>query len=186
MPHFFALPDDIRRVMDEVESRRALKYTLTGQHTSPDVACFLSATAIPTLGAPATSDSAVSCPSYLVTDRDKPVVPRAIRRLDGAPCWAIDQLENPDSTVFWHGGLYEGAVLLHGRVATVSTSPVARSLQRAIATVIRRRFRRIGAYFVGERAEELLDSGVRLTSSLHTPREYDLKRPLDVAFRATR
>lgn len=176
MPHFFALPEDIRPVMDAVESRRALKYTLTGHHTSPDVACFLSARCIPTLGAPAPCTSAVSCPSYLVTDRGKLVVPSAIQMLDGTTCWAIDQLENPDSTVFWHGGLCEGGVLLHGRVDTASTSPVARSLQRAFSREIRKQFRRIGAFFVGERAEALLDMGVRLTLSLQAPREYDLRR----------
>lgn len=108
---------------------------------------------------------------------DTPIVvsPTQVQGED-KPRWAIDQLANPDSTVLWHGGLWRPDVLLSGRVASNSKTASSQSLQRAFDTQIKRHFSRIKAFYVGEEAAQLLDSGARLTTSVQSPLEYDLTR----------
>ncbi len=177
MPHFFATANDLLPVLAAVESRRRLVYTRTGHSPSPEVFSFPSGESIETLRAPATSETASTAAAYLVTEVDVPIVARPIQvRGEDKLCWAIDQLANADSTVLWHGGVWRSDILLSGRVASCSKSAPSQSLQRAFENQIKRQFSRIKAFYVGDEAARLLDSGVRLTMSAQSPREYDLTR----------
>lgn len=176
MSHFFATPEDLLPVFASVETRNRLAYTLMDHIDSPRVVSFLSASEIPTLFQPSPADSSINCPAYLVTRADQPISVRELPSSAGTRRWAIDQLDNPESTVLWHGGMYGEGVLLSGRVATASTSPTARSLQRAFDSAIKKQFTRIRSYYVGKHAELLLDGGCRLTMSAQSPALYDLSR----------
>ena len=176
MTHFFATAEDLLPIFFEIEARRQLSYTLTGHITKPEVASYHRGNDLPTLHQPTTSEAAANCPSYLVTQVEQPVNLRKLPPYAGQNRWAVDQLANPDSTVLWHGGVFEGKLLLHGRVATTSKSSIAQSLQRAFDSQIRRHFSKIKAFYVGRKAEQLLDSGFRLTIAAQSPSEYDLCR----------
>ena len=176
MPHFFATAEDLLPVFSIVEAKRNLSYTLMDQIYSPKIVSYAHGSELPTLHSPAPSESAVNCPGYLVTDAEQSVVLRELSIYEGRRRWAVDQLENPDTTVFWHGGLYEETVFLHGRVATVSKSKLAQSLQRSFASAIKKEFVRIKAFYVGAEAAALLSAGCRLTIAKQSPREYDLSR----------
>ena len=176
MAHFFATAEDLLPVLESIESSRSVAYTLTGQMEKHVVESFYTCRDLRTLFESASSDSATTSSSYLVTERDRVVSVRAVPSPTGKQRWAIDQLQNPDSAVLWHGGFCGPRTLLHGRVATASRSPVAVSLQRAFDTTIRKHFVRIKAFYVGKQAEQLLDSGHRLTASAQSPLAYDLCR----------
>jgi hypothetical protein len=140
------------------------------------VKSFASVRDLPTLFRPAPSDSAASCPKYLVTELDEVVASRRIARYHGTEVWSIDQLENANSTVLSHGGFFGEDVLLYGEIRTVHRTPAAQRLQRAFDTAIRKNFTKIKAFRVGERVEALLDAGVRLTGAKQSPAIYDLSR----------
>lgn len=177
MPHIFATANDLLIVLGAIDSRRPLSYTLCGHTYSPEIVSFYSGESLDTLRAPATTDTASTGVAYLVTDRDCPIVPRPIQvRGEEGQRWTIDQLANPDSTVLWHGGFWMPDVLLSGRVASASNSARSRSLQRAFESQIKKEFCRVKAFYVGEEAARLLDSGMRLTMSTQSPREFDLIR----------
>lgn len=176
MPHFFATSEDLLPVLASVEAKLELQYTLMGHHPSEDIERWHDGRELPTLWQPSPVESAIAGPAYLVTLRGTPILPEKLSPFEGRARWAIDQLRNPDSTVFWHGGRYGEDVLLHGRVATVSRTPVAVKLQRAFEAAIRKQFVRIKAYYVDRSAEALLDSGVRLAAAAQCPLEYDLSR----------
>jgi len=177
MPHFFATANDLLPILAAVESSRGLTYTRTGHMNSPEVVSFRSGESLPTLRASATSETASTGVAYLVNEIERLVVPRLIYvHGEENPRWAIDQLKNPDSTVLWHGGFWGGNVLLNGRIASASKSAPSQSLQRAFATQLKRQFCRLQAFYVGEEAAALLDSGTRLTMSAQSPRAFDLVR----------
>ena len=177
MPHFFATANDLLPVLAAVESRRRLVYTLTGHSHSPEVFSFHSAESIETLREPTTSETASTAAAYLVTEVGVPIAARPIQvRSEDKLHWAIDQLANPDSTVLWPGGFWCSDILLSGRVATCSKSAASQSLQRAFENQLKRHFSRIKAFYVGEEAARLLDSGARLTMSAQSPLEFDLTR----------
>jgi hypothetical protein len=174
--HFFATADDLLPIFSAVERRRQLSYTLTGHVTEPNCISHDHGIDLPTLYEPIAFEASVNCPSYLITEAQTSITLRELPLRNGRRQWAIDQILNPDSTVLCHGGIYQGSLLLHGRIATVSKSPVAQSLQRAFDSQLRKHFVRIKAFYVGPNAEKLLDSGFRLTGAAQSPSEYDLSR----------
>jgi hypothetical protein len=176
MAFFFATADDLLPVLLSVEARHSVTYTLCGHIYEPRAHPYLSARDLPTLFQPQPFDSSVCGPAYLVTESGTNVILRELSPFEGRDRWAIDQLANPDSTVLRHGGLYREAVLLQGEIRTAHKTTVATRMQRAFDGAIRKHFVKIGAFYVGPAAEELLDSGGRLTGAQQSPPEFDLRR----------
>src|SRR5262245_35822313 len=134
---------------------------------------YAAATELPGLGQAATPD-AVSCTSYLVTGASRAVATRRVVANDGTVWFYNDQSVNPDSVELSAGGVWDGDVVLSGRIASVSDSEIAEALMRAYRSAVRKHFARIRAFWVGPTARSLLDAGKRLTAAVKSPREYDL------------
>lgn len=88
-----------------------------------------------------------------------------------------NQRDYPDSVVFMPGGRWHNDALLYGEVGTVSSSKFASELYRSFVQLIKKRFKKIHAYWVGPEAYMLGRSGIRLTIGGNSPREYDLRLP---------
>ena len=131
---------------------------------------------LPTLYQPQPFESASAGPAYLVTEVGTNVALRQLPLYEGKNRWSVDQLSNPDSTVFRHGGLYGDNILLHGEVRTAYKTTVATRLQRAFDAAVRKHFVKVRAFYVGCAAVALLDTGWRLTAAQQSPSEYDLRR----------
>jgi hypothetical protein len=176
MAFFFATADDLLPVITGVEAKRVVVYTRFEHINQPIVRHYDMARQLPTLFEPQPFASANSGPKYLVTAAGAEVNLRKITRNNGTIVWSVDQLENPDSTVLQHGGLFKENILLSGEVRTCSKTTVAQRLQRAFDAAIRKHFVKIQAFWVGPAAEALLDSGCRLTAAEQCPTDFDLRR----------
>lgn len=171
---FYATADDLLPVFERVELKHRLVYTLCGLFTSSEFQSYASGTALPSLREPAAHPNAIAGAQYLVTPADQSVGIREVSQKAGGIRYAIDQLVNPDSITIQPGGIFLPEVLLHGRVATVSSTSFATQVQRAFSSAIAKFFQHIRAFYVGPQAHELWRSGYRLTQSAQSPREYDL------------
>ena len=174
--HFFASPDDLLSVFKRVESQHSVSFVLTGMFETSRFALFHTGAALPTLRSPASRQS-IECPTYLVMPVSTPINVRSVPQRTGGARYAIDQLENPDSTTLTHGGFHSPDVLISGRVATVSGTPAGKKLQSAFSRAIAKQFTRVNAFYVGPEAYECLRQGCRLTFNVDAPPEYDLERP---------
>jgi hypothetical protein len=172
--HFYATAKDLLPIFELVEAKIPLGYTRTGLFDEDAYMTFGSGAELPTLTKALGVSSAVAGPGYLVTERPSLIHSRGIQQNDGRKKFAIDQLMNPDSIVFQHGGLYSDQILLSGRIATASDTPVATKLQRAFSTALTKKFVRVKAYWVGPDALALLERGARLTIGAASPSEFDL------------
>jgi hypothetical protein len=172
--HFFATADDLLPVFDLVERKYRLAYTLTGLHVSPELCAVTKGADIPTLRDVMEAPNAIACPSYLVTIEGAAVQVREVPQQSGGIRYGVDQLINPDSITFSHGGFFSPDILLYGRAGTASDSAVAKKLFRVFSSAIAKEFERVKAYWVGPRANELLRKGCRLTIGANSPKEYDL------------
>jgi hypothetical protein len=171
---FFALKDDLFGLVREVEANTRLSYTQAGNFDSPELTQFYSALDIPNLGV-ADSATASTCTSYLVTDASTAVEAEAT---SGSKVrYVVDQRKNPDSVGFTPAGLWEGAVLLHGRVATASNSDQSHLLMKLFTGAVRKQFTKVKAFHVGPSALAYLQAGHRLTISAQSPRDFDLTLP---------
>jgi hypothetical protein len=176
MPHFYATAADLLPVFEQVETKRILQYTRCGNFDAPEVVSFDSGILLPTLHQRLAHESAVAGPSYLISERSTHITARKISLRDGGQHYAIDQLQNPDTTVLLHGGIYKEGVLLYGRVDTASKTKVALQLQGAFNRALQYHFKQIRAFWVGPNAERLLDMGWRLTAAEQCPTTTDLRR----------
>ena len=174
--HFYATKGDLVPVLEKIESTDALTYVRYGHYSEPEFSRFDSALDIPTLGV-ASSEAAVSCESFVVLPRTTKLVPREIRLNGGIVRYAVDQLLNPGSITFQSGGRHSSGVILHGRVATASTTAESRRLLGRFERVFKKSFAKVAAFYVGPEALDLLERGARLTMALQSPPAYDLKRP---------
>ena len=99
---------------------------------------------------------------------------RPVPQTVGGIRYAVDQLVNPYSITFNHGGFFSPTILLYGRVDTVSDEETAIRLYRAFANAIGKSFKRVRAFWVGPDAYEHFRHGCRLTIGANSPTEYDL------------
>jgi hypothetical protein len=167
-------------MLELVESKGPLNYTRTGnfpEHEVKDgIQIFGSGLMLPNLGK-ASADSWVACNSYLVWPTDKTISLRTLQGYDGVGRVCVDQLINPDTISFTPGGLWSDDVVLQGRIATVSSTPVAQGLMERFHRAIKKTFTKVTAWHIGPMAMKLLRGGKRLTQAVQTPRKYDLVLP---------
>ncbi|MYM97973.1 hypothetical protein [Duganella vulcania] len=173
--YFYATPNDLLPALDHIDSELQLAYVLMGLFDDEAQTTYANGSMLPTLAESLSVGSAISSPGYLVTERSMPIRTREVQQNDGSKKYAVDQLLNPNSIVFQHGGFYSTEILLPGRVATVSDTPAAMKIQRVFSTILAKSFTRVKAYWVGQEALALLQQGTRLTVGADSSSEFDLK-----------
>jgi hypothetical protein len=170
---FFALQEDILSVLEIVETGGPIKYARMGGQFDT-LKTFNAGAEIPQLGR-ASSDSSISCESFLVAHRETPIQLRFLEKVNNRQRFAVDQLLNPDTIALTPGGLWDEETVLNGRAATVSESQRSEDLMKRFQAAIKKNFRKIKTFYVGPQAYTLLEQGKRLTISAQSPREFDLK-----------
>jgi hypothetical protein len=73
------------------------------------------------------------------------------------------------------GGIYKDGIMIAGRVATISDNVFSSDLFKSLSSIIKKNFKKVGAFYVGEEAIGKLKSGWRLVTNERSPMEYDLK-----------
>lgn len=172
---FFATTADLELLLRSVEATRQLHFVATGLFDSPELEALQSLLTISGLGGLDVGDIN-QAEGYLIAPRDHPIVARSVPQRRGGVRYAVDQVSNPATIVIRPGGSFSDQCLIASQVGTLSDDPVSLDLYRAFSSVIRRHFSKIGSYFVGPQAADLLDQGWRLTSNVKSPPIYDLSR----------
>ncbi len=165
----------MKSLLAAVESQRPLRYVLGGSSVKPEAESFNSSLQIPNLGCAMVGDQNREA-FYLVTDESVGVNARAVEQRRGETRFFFDQQANPRSIVLKPGGVYQQSFIIAGQVGTSSSDKDSEDLLKLFSKELRQRFSKVKSYFVGEEALRLLDEGRRLTASVNTPTEYDLKR----------
>jgi hypothetical protein len=173
--HFFATRRDLEAILGAVESQRRLKYTQAGMFDSPETSTFASGLQIPNLGLAPSGESNLE-PFWLITDNRAQIEVKAVPQRHGAIRYGIDPGLNPESVVFWPGGVFEDSCVIAGQIGTAMINPTSMEVLNLFTREIRRQFKRMKSFFVGPEAEQLLDAGYRLTHGIGTAKECDLSR----------
>jgi hypothetical protein len=173
--HFYAVADDLLPVLEAVEQVKPIKYSKTGHYETSKVESLTSSAVIPNLGK-ASSEAAIGCTSYLVSDLKTEIKSDPFVMKTGARMFSIDQLLNQDTVLLTPAGEWSDDIVLYGRVATVSNSPPAQELMKLFRSALKKNFKKVKAYYIGPKALSLFQSGYRLTISAQSPPEFDLKQ----------
>lgn len=174
--HFFATKEDSVSLLRPIEDGRQLQFVRTGLFDTSELDVTPSLAVAPGLGL-APSGNTVLEPTYLVAPRSLPIQVRPVPQRKGGIKYAVDQLVNPKTIAFHPGGVFQEGCLISGEISTAAPDdPDSMELMKLFLKAIRRQFTKVNAYYVGKRAEELLDAGWRLTATVRAPVLYDLKR----------
>lgn len=145
-----------------------------GVFESPEPSTVNRGIYIPTLRDRVKVPNAIACPTYLVMMEGADVQVREVSLQNGGIRYAVDQLINPDSITFSHGGFFSHEILLHGSVGDPGNSATPQKLFNVFSSALAKEFIRVKAFWVGPQANELLCKGCRLTIGANSPKEYDL------------
>jgi len=151
-----------------------MRYVRCGLFDSRDPHEYLRGSDIPDLGVARSGNMNLE-PQYLVLEQGSRVSVRSVPQRDGRVKFAIDQLENPDSTVLAPGGRFQERILISGRIATIGATSKAVDLHKVVVRAVTAEFRHIQSYWVGREACAMLASGARLTYAANAPELYDLR-----------
>ena len=171
---FFAAKSDLIAVLDDFETRRAIKYVLMSSSGGPKTEEWTRGADIPSLGY-ADGSQTYACKSFLITDTHTHVNPQRITHYDGSHRFDVDQLINPDSITFIPGGEWKDLMMIAGLFGTASNSEISRSLMGLARRAIRKHFTKVQAFWVGPEALTYLRRGKRLTTAEQSPPIYDLR-----------
>jgi hypothetical protein len=171
--NFFALKADLFVILNEVESKRPLRFTLIQDSVTPRVQEWFRGTHIPELGQ-AYGEQAALCHMFLLTDWQSPVFAFPHQLMNGETRFVVDQSSNPDSVVMNPAGKWKSDIVIAGSFATISDSSVSQALMGLLNRTIRNHFTRIKAFWVGPEAMIGFRQGYRLTVAEQSPPEFDL------------
>ena len=158
-------------LLEAVEKAKDIRYVQSGRSDTDVAKCYSTVTALPNLGA-ASAASAVNCTTFLICHPTEVIYAREVAGL----VYVFDQLLNPNTVTSAPGGLWGDDILLNGRFASVSKEAFSSELLRLVRSLMRKQFKKIRAFYVGQAAERMLDSGKRLTMAVQSPRTFDLSR----------
>ena len=170
---FFAVKDDLSRVLGAIEKNFEAQYVRVGVFSNSTMEIFETSADLPRIGE-ATNESAVNSDSFLIIQRTSTIQTRAVTLSNGIQNFCIDQLENPDTVVLTPAGMWGHDVVLYGTVGSASDSEFSVKLMKMLEREFKKFFQKINAFWVGPKAFALFESGKRLTIAVQSPKEFDL------------
>lgn len=170
---FFATKSDITSGLQAIEDIRPVKYVKTGLFDDRDVPVYMSYNEIQYLGINSTGNH--QSESYLVLDKSVGIIVREVPQSKGGVKYAVDQMHNNASIVFWPGGLYMGDYLVCGHIETISNDLISQELFKEFSKKITKGFKKIGRHYCGPDSLQLKGRVRFITMSINQSSEYDLK-----------
>jgi len=172
---FFAEKSDIEPVLKNIEKLYEIQYFEMGLFDEQKTIRYNSIFEIKDLGFSASGDW-----NY---DRRLLIVPsnislniREVPQRKGGAKYAVDPTRNPVSICLQLGGILKGKenVLVAGKVGIVADDVFSLGIYKSYHSAIKKEFKKIEEFYVGQEAEEKLRLGWRLVLDEGRRKEYDL------------
>lgn len=170
---FFAVLDDIMPLLQNIEGTVDRNYYEMGLFDNKDIIHYNSIFDTPNIAFTLSGDRN-RIDRYLVMKKGTILSIREVPQKNGGIKYAVDQSINSKSIEIRLGDMYRDAenVIVACRVATISNDDDSNELYKLFSSKIKKDFKRIGAFYVGEKAEEILRSGWRLVTNVQSPKGY--------------
>ncbi len=172
---FHVFPEDIKPIIEEIENEFDIKYYAAGLFDSKEIITYNSLSEDPNLGF-ARSGDWNDIDEYLIKPKKEVLDIRKVPQRKGGTKYAVDQSINSKSIEIKIGGIYpdKEKVNVAGRVSTISEDPFSKALYKSFSLKIKKRFKRIEAFYIGPKAEEKLKEGWRMVTNEKMSTDFDL------------
>jgi hypothetical protein len=171
---YFAEASDIKPLIGEFETNVEVHYYETGMFDNNKIPEYNSLIVRPDFGHVDSGDWNQT-KSFLIVPKNLNVVVRQVSQKRGGIYFAVDQMENPKSTVLKLSGIYKENILVAGKIATISNEDFSLKCFKILSSAIKKEFTKVGMFYVGKHALEKLKLGWRLVTIDKSPKEYDLR-----------
>lgn len=180
---FFAIDEDLNSILEKVEEDFEIEYVLMGRFEADEPVRYSSFREIPNLGFTDYGDWAGLNHRYMIKSKGSALKIEEFKLSKGGVVFLIDPKLNPDVVELTPKGIYtkKENVIIAGRTAIVSEHQFSNAIYQSLSSQIRKKFKRIGVFYVGPQAEEKLKEGWRLVQSVKSPKEYDLAYEMSIA-----
>ncbi|GEN73747.1 hypothetical protein [Chryseobacterium lathyri] len=172
---FFIVLDDIKQILHEIESDVDICYYKAGLLDSREVPKYNSIFDTPNVGI-ALSGDWNRIDTYMILKSSTELNIREVPQIKGGMKFAVDQMVNRKSIELKLGGIFQekGNIIVAGRVASISDDRDSKELYNLFSSKIKKNFKKIDVFYVGNIAEKKLQEGWRLVTNENSPKEYDL------------
>ena len=172
---FMAVREDLLAVLFRIEKHVPLTYRLCFAPT-PDPPTWAAAASINDFGV-AVEGGANNQKRYLVMPTASPFTPYVQTFPNGETLGRVYPEGNPDSVVLTPAGLYSDWCIVGGDFGVALSKPSGYDLVAVLQRAVRAEFRKVGTCYVGPKAYDLAESGVRLAISTRADPKSDLRLP---------
>jgi hypothetical protein len=170
---FFSTLADIEPIVNIVEKTFSMKYYEMGLFDSSSLCEYDSVFEISNFGFPKVGDWNKDL-RLIAIPKEMSLAIREIPQRVGGIKYAIDPLVNHNSICFQFGGVFQEGILLAGNCFTTNPNDFSLQVFKAFSSRVKKNFKKIGSFYVGEEAEVKLKEGWRLVTNEKSPKEYDL------------
>lgn len=112
---------------------------------------------------------------YLILPKNQELKIRSVPQRGGGVKYAIDQMINKNSIVFYLGGKFENKAIIASKIAAIYDEEFSINTFNFFSKQIKKEFKKINEFYVGVQALKESGNGLRLTTNINSPIEYDLK-----------
>jgi hypothetical protein len=173
--YFYATKNDLLPALAAMEADCSVKYGAAGMSLQPVVQQWRQGSELPNLGT-ANGNQQVTCDAFLIFSADSELGIRSSVMFDGRTRYDVDQISHPESVVFTPAGYWKDGSIIEGSLTTLSNTVFAQEVMRKMLATMRKSFVAIRSSWVGREALSALWKGVRLTTAIRSPREFDLRQ----------
>lgn len=170
---FFATSTDIEPIVKSIEMLFPLKYYEMGLFDSQSIVAYNSVFEISSFGFPKVGDWNKDL-RLMAIPKEMSLVIRDVPQRIGGIKYAIDPIENHISICFQFGGIFQDGILLAGNSFIGNPNDFSLQIFKDFSSRVKKTFKKIGAFYVGEEAQKKLKEGWRLVTNEKSPKEYDL------------
>jgi hypothetical protein len=170
---FFATAQDIEPIIKAIEIKNSLKYYEMGLFDNKSSEVYNSVFDIPNFGKTKVGDWNKDL-DLMAIPKDKALNIREVPQKVGGIKYAVDPLENQISICLQFGGIYKDGIIVAGKCGTAFLNDFSLEIFKLFSAILKKTFKKIGQFYVGQYAEEKMNQGWRLVTNEKMPKEYDL------------
>jgi len=173
---FFTTQDDLVGILDAVASKCSFYYVKIDD-VQDGVTCIKESTKSLIDISISTFGDQNRDKSYLLIGSETVPKLRSVEIQGKKSKLILDQLSHPESVVLRPGGVFgKFECIIAGQIGTISEDKWSVELYKCLFAEFKKQCTKIKSFYVGKNAIEKLDGGVRLTTNIRSPAEYDLSR----------
>ena len=177
---FFGSRNDLLTVLLGAEEQNPLIYVEAGYFDAPKgkppvLVTYDTAAKIKELGSARSGDVNAER-IFLIVEPEYELTLEKITLRRGGVRYSLTQCENSRSVSFRPGGIFDENCIIRGEIATISANRLSLDFMKLFRKGFKKKFEYVSPCYIGSNAAKILNEGGRLTDSVKSPKEFDLKR----------